>query len=331
MTQITESFIRDHLTDALSGVDLPFLGPRISGKVREIYEHTDGNEEQLILVTTDRLSAFDRILGLVPFKGQVLNQLAAFWFEQTQDIVNNHLVSMPDPNVVVARRCRTLPVEVVVRGYISGVTTTALWYQYEQGKRTIYGIDFPDGLKKNDPLPEPIITPTTKASDGGHDERITNEQVTAMGLVEPEMWADVQEAAIALFRRGQEIAGRAGLILVDTKYEFGVAPDGSITLIDEAHTPDSSRFWIADTYEQRRSAGQEPENFDKEFVRLAYAEQGYRGDGDPSPLPADLAVQAALRYIQTYEMLTGETFVPGEVPAETRIERSLKSWLAPDV
>ena len=327
MTDITEQFIRDHLADTLSGIDLSFLGPKTSGKVREIYEQTDGDEDQLIIITTDRLSAFDRILGLVPFKGQVLNQLAAFWFEQTRDIVDNHLVAVPDPNVVVARRCRTLPVEVVVRGYISGVTTTALWYQYELGKRTIYGIDFPDGLQKNDPLPEPIITPTTKASDGGHDERITNEQVTSMGLVEPQMWTDVQEAAIALFKRGQEIARRAGLILVDTKYEFGISPDGKITLIDEAHTPDSSRFWIADTYEERRNAGQEPENFDKEFVRLAYAAQGYRGDGDPSPLPEDLAVQAALRYIRTYEMLTGERFEPGETPVETRIERNLRKWI----
>jgi phosphoribosylaminoimidazole-succinocarboxamide synthase len=329
MTQITEQFIRDHLADALAGIDLPFLGPKTSGKVREIYEHSGGDEDQLIIITTDRLSAFDRILGQVPFKGQVLNQLAAFWFERTRDIVDNHLIAVPDPNVVIARRCRTLPVEVVVRGYISGVTTTALWYPYEQGNRTIYGIDFPDGLCKNDQLPEPIITPTTKASDGGHDERITNEQVTSLGLVEPQVWADVQEAAIALFKRGQEIAGQAGLILVDTKYEFGVSPEGRITLIDEAHTPDSSRFWIADTYEDRRQAGQEPENFDKEFVRLAYAAQGYRGDGDPSPLPDELAVQAALRYIRTYEMLTGTTFEPGDTPAEQRIAHSLRTWLSP--
>ncbi|MEZ4636754.1 MAG: phosphoribosylaminoimidazolesuccinocarboxamide synthase [Caldilineaceae bacterium] len=203
---MNEDQLRRVLPHAFDGVDLPFLGPKSSGKVREIYDQGD----RLILVTTDRLSAFDRILGLVPYKGQVLNQLSAFWFEQTSDIVGNHFLSTPDPNVTVGRKCRPLPVEVVVRGFISGVTKTALWYRYSQGERTIYGIDFPEGLSKNDALPEPIITPTTKARDGGHDERITSADVVAQGLVDPETWMQVQGAAVKLFLRGQEIARQGG-------------------------------------------------------------------------------------------------------------------------
>lgn len=308
------------LAVTLTTTDLPFLGPKRSGKVRDIYEQDD----QLILITTDRLSAFDRILGVVPYKGQVLNQLAAFWFAQTQDIIKNHLLTVPDPNVTVARRCHPLAVEVVVRGYITGVTSTALWYRYSQGERTIYGIDFADGLQKNDPLPEPIITPTTKASDGGHDERITSAEVVEMGLVDARMWAQICAAAIAVFKRGQAIARQAGLILVDTKYEFGVTDAGEVLLIDEVHTPDSSRFWIADSYHARHAAGEEPENFDKEFIRLYYAAHGYRGEGEPFPMPDALRIEAAQRYIRTYEMLTGQAFVAGELPAGPRIARNLR-------
>ena len=319
---LDQSALRHALPDALDGVDLSFLGPKSQGKVRDIYQRDD----HLILVTTDRLSAFDRILGLVPYKGQVLNQLAAFWFGETLNPVANHLLETPDPNVTVARRCEPLPVEVVVRGYISGVTQTALWYRYSQGERNIYGIDFPDGLQKNDALPTPIITPTTKARDGGHDERITPAEIVANGLVEAKLWAQVAEAAIAIFQHGQAIAQRGGLILVDTKYEFGLDAEGQLTLIDEVHTPDSSRFWRADSYAARHAQGQEPENFDKEFIRLYYAERGYRGDGEPFPLPADLAVQAAARYITTYEMITGQTFVPGAYPAAPRIAESMRNW-----
>lgn len=321
---LSESSLQAALPGALASVDLPFLGMRVSGKVRDMYRLAD----RLILVTTDRLSAFDRILGLVPYKGQVLTQLAAWWFAETADIIANHLIATPDPNVTVAHVCEPLPVEVVVRGYISGVTSTSLWQQYSLGRRTIYGIDFPDGLRKNDALPAPIITPTTKARDGGHDERITSAEVVEQGLVAAPVWEQVCAAAIALFQRGQQLARRGGLILVDTKYEFGLAPDGALMLIDEIHTPDSSRFWIAATYADRIAAGQEPDNFDKEFIRLYYAAHGYRGEGDPFPLPADLAVQAAARYIRTYEMLTGETFAPGAWPAAPRIEANLRRWLA---
>lgn len=320
---LSESQLRDYLPLALDSVELPFLGSKVQGKVRDIYRHDD----LLILVTTDRLSAFDRILGLVPGKGQVLTQLSAFWFEQTCDLVPNHLVDLPDPNVTVARTCTPLPVEVVVRGYISGVTSTSLWQRYSQGERTIYGIDFPERLHKNDPLPVPVITPTTKARDGGHDERITAREIVASGLVAPEHWDAVCACAIALFRRGQEVAHRGGLILVDTKYEFGLSPTGEVMLIDEIHTPDSSRFWLADTYEQRLAAGQEPDNFDKEFIRLYYAARGYRGEGEPFPLPPDLAVQAALRYIRTFELLTGRDFDLAALPAGLRIEQTLRRWI----
>ncbi len=315
--------IRQGLAHPFTGVELPFLGPRQQGKVRDIYTVDD----YLVLVATDRLSAFDRILGTVPYKGQVLNQLSAFWFEQTQDIIHNHLLEVPDPNVTVARRCRPLPVEVIVRGYITGVTRTALWYRYSQGERVIYGMVFPEGLQKNDPLPEPIITPTTKATQGGHDERLTRAQVVERGLVEPQLWEQICQAALALFRRGQELARQRGLILVDTKYEFGLTPEGEPVLIDEVHTPDSSRFWLADTYEERRAQGLEPENFDKEFIRLHYAAQGYRGDEEPFPLPEALAQQAAERYIQVYEMLTGRPFQPGEYPVPPRVEGHLRAWL----
>ncbi len=322
------------LEDTFAGIDLDFLGPKRSGKVRDIYEYGD----RLILVATDRLSAFDHILGLVPFKGQVLNQLSAFWFEQTGDIVSNHFDESPDPNVTVGRNCQPLPVEVVVRGYISGVTKTSLWYRYSLGERKIYGLDFPDGMAKNDPLPQPVITPTTKAQKGGHDERITGAQIVESGLVERPLWEFVCEASLALFRRGQEISAAGGLLLVDTKYEFGLAEDGELLLIDEVHTPDSSRFWTAASYEElkadrsqsndKSAKPEEPENFDKEYVRLAYAAQGYRGDGLPSPLPDGLALEAAARYIRSYELLTGRAFAPGELPVASRVASSLGKLFA---
>ncbi len=304
-----------------SGVDLPWLGPKSAGKVRDLYTQDD----HLILITTDRLSAFDHVLGLVPYKGQVLNQLSAWWFAQTEAIIGNHLLAVPDPNVTIAQRCQPIRVEVVVRGYITGVTSTALWYRYQQGERHIYGLDFPDGLRKNDPLPTPVITPTTKA-ESGHDERITSAQVLALGLATPEQWERICQAAVAIFQHGQALAQRAGLILVDTKYEFGLNPAGEVILIDEVHTPDSSRFWLADSYAALHVAGEEPENFDKEFIRLAYVADGYRGDGPPPPLSPALAEQAAQRYRRIYEMLTGLVFVPGEFPTDQRIERNLRAW-----
>ena len=318
---LTPEEIMAAIPHALSGADLPGLGPKLRGKVRDIYRR-DG---QRVLITTDRLSAFDRVLGLVPYKGQVLNQLSAFWFEATRHIVPNHVLSVPDPNVTIARECRPYPVEVIVRGYVTGVTTTSLWYHYERGARELYGLRLPDGLRKNDPLPRPIITPTTKA-ESGHDERLTRDEIIARKLVPAEEWEQIEAAALALFAYGQEVARRAGLILVDTKYEFG-AWEGQPMLIDEVHTPDSSRFWRLESYAERLAAGLEPENFDKEFIRLWYAERGYRGDGDPPPWPTELVVQASLRYIRVYEMLTGQTFVPGAYPAGPRIQAALEEVL----
>lgn len=315
---LSTSEIEAAIPHALLRVDLPGLGPRSEGKVRDIYVVGD----RRVLITTDRVSAFDRVLGAIPFKGQVLNQLSAWWFEQTADIVANHVVAVPDPNVTIAREAQALLAEVIVRGYITGVTSTSLWTLYRQGVPRPYGLDLPPGLRKNDPLPEPVITPTTKATGGAHDERLTAAEVVERGLVEPRLWAEIQEAALAVFRRGQEVARRAGLILVDTKYEFGLI-DGRPALIDEIHTPDSSRFWVAESYEATRGADQEPENFDKEFLRLWFVERGYRGEGDPPAMPAAFIAQVAQRYIAAYERLTGQTFVPGAQPAAERIRASL--------
>ncbi len=310
----------DLMPNAFGETDLPLPGKAL-GKVREWYQLADGKR---LIVTTDRLSAFDRILARVPYKGQVLNQLSAWWFAQVQDIIPNHLISVPDPNAAVVTEVEPLLVEVIVRGYISGVTSTALWYRYSLGERQIYGYTFPDGLRKNERLPEPIITPTTKGVAGAHDERLTCAEVVSKGILDAATWEQVQSAALTVFKRGQQIARDAGLILVDTKYEFGRAPDGRLMLIDEVHTPDSSRFWKADTYESRFAAGQEPENFDKEFVRMAYAEQGYRGDGDIPQVPDSLWAAASERYITIYEMLTGEKFVPGSYPVAPRLVENLR-------
>jgi len=308
------------LPSAFGETDLPLPG-KGSGKVRDWYDLPDGNR---LLVTTDRLSAFDRILARVPYKGQAVNQLTNWWFDKTADIIANHKVSVPDPNAVVATVAEPFLVEVVVRGYITGVTSTALWYRYELGERDIYGYHFPEGLKKNSALPEPILTPTTKGVGGAHDERLTCAEVAEKGLLDKRTWDQLQAAALAVFARGQALAAKAGLILVDTKYEFGRATDGSILLIDEVHTPDSSRFWKADTYPARFAAGEEPENFDKEFVRLAYAEKGYRGDGEIPQVPADLWVAASERYIKIYEMLTGNTLEAGSYPVEPRLIKNLR-------
>ncbi len=308
------------LPNALNETKLPLPGKQ-SGKVRDWYDLPDG---QRVLVTTDRLSAFDRILAKVPFKGQVLNQLSAWWFEKTKDIIPNHVVSYPDPNVSIVRVAEPFPVEVIVRGYITGVTSTALWYRYSLGERDIYGYRFPECLQKDAMLPEPIITPTTKGGVTGHDERLTCAEVVENGYLDEKTWNQVQAAALSIFKRGQEVARKAGLILVDTKYEFGRSADGNVELIDEVHTPDSSRFWKADTYNARFSAGDDPDNFDKEFVRIAYAKKGYRGDGDIPIMPGELWVSASERYIQIYEMLTGRSFEPGSYPIEPRLLGNLK-------
>lgn len=316
---ISQNDLLQLLPIAFGETDLPLAG-KAAGKVREWYPLNHG---QRLIITTDRLSAFDRILAKVPYKGQVLNQLSAWWFNQTSDLIPNHLLSLPDPNAAVVTEVEPLLVEVIVRGYISGVTSTALWYRYSLGERDIYGYRFPEGLRKNQRLPEPIITPTTKGGATGHDERLTCAEVVEKGLLDARTWDQVQQAALAIFKRGQQVAQAAGLVLVDTKYEFGRAPDGRVLLIDEVHTPDSSRFWKADSYDQRFAAGQEPENFDKEFVRIAYADQGYRGDGEIPQVPEALWAAASERYITIQEMLTGEKFLPGSYPVNSRLLENL--------
>ena len=300
-------------------VDLA-LPDRRDGKVRVSYQLNNGNR---LFVTTDRLSAFDRVIAGVPYKGQVLNELAAWWFAQTADIVPNHVVSVPDPNVLIARNANPLPVEVVVRGYITGVTSTSLWKQYADGARTIYGHQFPDGLRKNTVLPSALVTPTTKAEYGGHDEPLTVADVISRHVVSPQLWGETVEAALLLFQRGQKVAAAAGLILADTKYEFGLDDDGRLMLIDEMHTPDSSRYWLADTYEARLAANEEPESLDKEVVRRALLATGYRGDGPPPALPDEVWQETSARYIDAYERLTGTTFQPGAYPVGPRILEQL--------
>lgn len=311
-------------------LDVQFdLPDRRDGKVRVSYAL---GEQRRLFVTTDRLSAFDRIIAGVPYKGQVLNQLAAWWFDRTADVIPNHLVAVPDPNVLVATATTPLPVEVIVRGYITGVTSTSLWQPYEQGARHLYGHDLPDGLTKNDRLPEALVTPTTKPPAGSdrHDEPLSVAEVTGRGLVDAAVWEQVVEAARELFARGQALAEKVGLILVDTKYEFGLTPDGQVLLIDELHTPDSSRYWMLDSYAARLASGDEPESLDKEVVRRALAEAGFRGDGEVPALDPAVWTATTTRYLDAFQRLTGLTFVPGEYPVEARIASRLdeitKEW-----
>ncbi len=313
---LTHDQLLEAVPNALEHVDLTGFGTKFTGKVRDMYHHNGSR----ILITTDRISAFDVVLGTIPFKGQALNQLSAWWFAQTKDIVPNHVISVPDENVTVAREAVPLPVEVIVRGFITGVTKTSLWSLYESGMREAYGIKLPGGLKKNDALPKPIITPTTKAEAGGHDERLTRTEIFDRGLVSLEIWEQVERVAVALFKRGQAVARAAGLILVDTKYEFGLI-DGQLVLIDEMHTPDSSRYW---TLESVATDPSNPKNFDKEFLREWFVERGYKGDGVPPIMPPEFVAQVAARYIAAYEKLTGLEFVPGVLPANARIQKNLE-------
>lgn len=302
--------------------DMHDIGAVVRGKVRDVVDLGD----QLALIATDRLSAFDRVLGTVPYRGQVLNQLSAWWFGRIADLALTHMVEVPDPNVMIGRKCRPLPVEVVVRSRLTGTTGTSLWTLYAAGARHVYGIRFPDGMEKNDPLPRPIITPTTKGAMGAHDHPITERDIVERGLVEARCWDEVRSTALAVFERGREAATEAGLVLVDTKYEFGLDPEGRVVIIDEVHTPDSSRFWRAASVEARVAAGKEPENLDKELVRLSYAAQGFMGDGDPPPLATDLAVTAARAYLEVFEALTGRPLVPAPYPASPRVVTAIRSY-----
>lgn len=309
------------LADAvLSDIELPYPGRRV-GKVRVSY---DLPGQQRLFVTTDRLSAFDRIVAGVAHKGRVLNELSWWWFQNTRHIVDNHAVAIPDPNVLVALEARPLPVEVIVRGHITGVTSTSLWKQYADGARVLYGHRLADGLQKNTELQTPLVTPTTKAEMGAHDEPLTCDEVVERQLVAPALWKQVQEVALALFEYGRNAAKNADLILADTKYEFGLAADGRLLLIDEVHTPDSSRFWERSSYEERLLTGDEPESLDKEVVRRALLDAGYRGEGTPPTLPAEVWEATTARYMTAFERLTGSTLGPVEVPSVERVMGNLR-------
>jgi len=307
------------LPNVLKSFDSKQLGEKKQGKVRDFFIQP----EQRVIITTDRQSAFDVHLGYIPYKGAVLNQLAAFWFNQTKHIIPNHLIEVPHPNALIAHNCQPIPVEMIVRGYISGVTKTSIWHSYQQGQRQIYGISFPDGLEKNQQLPSPVITPTTHGGGSdGHDERLTKQEIIDRKIVTNKLYEQMEETALALFDYGSRWCRKHGLILVDTKYEFGLY-QGKLMLMDEIHTPDSSRFWIAKTYKQRFKHHLEPENYDKEFLRLWYSDKGYIGDGKPPAMTKELIVSLAKRYIGVYEKITNQKFVAYSYPVDAAIKKAV--------
>lgn len=313
--------LTSQLSRTLSRAYFPTLGKVYEGKVRDNYSTADGRR---IIVVSDRISAFDVVLGTIPFKGQVLNQTAQYWFDATRDIAPNHVLSVPDPNVMIGRECVPLRAEFVMRAYLTGVTSTSIWYAYESGQREFCGHALPDGMKKNQRLAKPILTPSTKAAKGDHDISVSRRALLDMGVISAADFDRAADMAEALFAFGQKRAAERGLILVDTKYEFGKTQDGEIVVIDEIHTPDSSRYWHEGDYEARLGRGEEPRGLDKEYVRRwLVAERGYRGEGSPPELPAEVRVEAARRYIATYELLTGRTFVPETGDPLPRIAKNL--------
>ncbi len=295
--------IKEHIDDVLVETNFPKLGEKKVGKVRDIYI----SQDHITLIATDRHTSFDRKIAEVPFKGEVLNQISLFWFEQTKDIIQNHVLSTPDPNVVVAKKCKVIPIEMVVRGYITGSTNTSLWTIYNNGERDFGNFVLPDGMKKNQKLDKPVLTPTTKSDV--HDRPITPNEIVAEGIMSQDLWDEMADKAIKVFTRGQEIAMQKGLILVDTKYEFGTDENGKLILVDEIHTPDSSRYWKANTYEERFSKGLDPEYFDKEFLRLWFKDHcdPYKDEVLPKA-PPELVAELTRRYIEIYETITGKPF-----------------------
>jgi phosphoribosylaminoimidazole-succinocarboxamide synthase len=314
---IPDDQLRAQLPHTLRQIDLPELGELYRGKVRDNYAKGD----RIVMVTTDRISAFDHVLGTIPFKGEVLSRLTAFWFDKVKDIAPTHLVQVPDPSVMVVRRAKPLPIEIVIRGYITG----SLWRDYQAGKAGAYGIRWPEGLRKDQRFDRPVITPSTKAEYGKHDEPISEAEILSKGIVPEAVWREATAVAERLFQRGQEWARSRGLILVDTKYEMGIA-DGRLVVIDEIHTPDSSRYWVADGYEDRFARGAEQEMLDKENVRQwLIQEHGFSGHGKPPALTDDVRVMLARKYIDVFERLTGETFTSGVGSVEDRIRRNLRA------
>ena len=312
--------LRRALATTLDRTDLDALGAKYEGKVRDNYTTRDGRR---YIVVTDRISAFDRVLGTLPLKGQILNRMAAFWFEKTKDVAPNHVLSVPDPNVLVARECTPLPVELVMRSYVTGVTSTSIWTHYARGDRSFCGHRLPDGLRKNQQLPAPILTPSTKAEHGDHDVSASREEILAMGRISARDFDAAAEIAARLCEDGRRWCADRGLILVDTKYELGRDAKGEIVVIDEIHTPDSSRFWFSDSYAERFARGEDPESFDKEYVRRFLAGIGFKGDGPVPPIPDEVRVEASRRYLEAYERITGEELVPDLEAPGPRMRRNL--------
>jgi phosphoribosylaminoimidazole-succinocarboxamide synthase len=323
---ITTADLAPYYGNILRDATIAELPNHYRGKVRDNYDLADGRR---IIIATDRLSAFDKILTAIPLKGQVLTQIARFWFEATRDICPNHVIEYPDPNVLLCRRLDIMKVEVVVRDYLAGTTSTSILSMYKAGRREMYGTTLPDGMRDNQKLPRTIITPTTKAFDGGHDEELSEAKIVAGGLLTAQQWREVCDLALALFARGREIAKENGLILVDTKYEFGFDQDGRIILADEIHTPDSSRYWFAETYPRHFAEGTPPDSFDKDFLRRWVAARcdPYR---DPiPPIPPEIIREAARIYISVFETITGANFAieRPDLPVLDRIRANLKPYL----
>ena len=321
MQMLSDDVIKAQMGNLLDKTDFDW-GGKYEGKVRDNYV-VDGKR---VIITTDRISAFDRVLCAIPFKGQVLNQTAAFWFEQTRHIVPNHVLSVPDPNVLLTRECVLIPVEMVVRGYLTGVTTTSAWYSYKRGIRNFCGHVLPEGMKKNQPFDAPILTPSTKAEKGGHDESVSSDEIIKRGLVDEKIYREMERIALALYRFGNQKVAEDNLILVDTKYEFGLF-DNELMLIDEIHTPDSSRFWIKETYDGLFSQGEEPQKLDKEYIRQWLAGQGFIGEGHIPVIPDDIKIEAARKYITAYEMITGKQFKSKTEKIQERIRQNLQGLI----
>lgn len=307
----------------LEQTDLSGLGERIPGKVRDSYVGERAGQRVRTIVVTDRISAFDVVLGTVPFKGQVLNGIAAYWFSETASLVPNHLLEVPDPAVSVVQECEVFPVEMIVRGYLTGSSPTSIWTHYAQGERSYCGHRLPDGLAAHARLPEPIVTPTTKGRAGEHDELISRDQLVERGLLSAAEYDELSAICLRLFRFGSELAASRGLILVDTKYELGRRPDGTIVVVDEIHTPDSSRYWYAASYAAALQQGAAPRALDKDYVRRWLLEAGFKGEGTPPALPDEVRVEAARRYIEIYEQITGQPFTPSLELPEPRIRKHL--------
>lgn len=321
---IDEGVLLSQCGRTLERTDLAGFGRREEGKVRDSYVAAG----RRLIVVTDRVSCFDVVVGTLPFKGQVLNQVAAFWFEKTRDVAKNHLIAVPDPNVSVVRECRPLPIEFVMRAHLTGVTSTSIWTAYARGHRVYCGHRLPDGLRQHEALPEPLLTPTTKAAKGQHDEPISRAEILAQGIVGEETYDHAARIAHRLFAEGQRWAEHRGLVLADTKYELGLDDAGEIVVIDEIHTPDSSRYWLRESFERAMREGTNPTALDKEYVRRWLADQGYRGDAPPPRIPDDVRCEAARRYIEAYERVTGLAFTPDLEPVAERLARNLRPFAA---